>query len=77
MFSVFYLLYTTTAIVSFIAVDNSLDPSKDPLKEWLDNFKVGCEKELDMTFALQNASLNSCAYITLPWATYILTMYRN
>ena len=30
-----------------------------------------------MTYALQNACLNSCGYLTIPMVIYICTMYRQ
>ena len=43
---------------------------------WVADYAKSCGK-LDMTYALQNASLNGCAYLTFPVSIYISTLYRS
>ena len=51
------------SIATFYYVDGKLGPDSEDIKEWKLNYKNGCKgKDLDMTYALQNASLNGCGY---------------
>ena len=68
--------FELVAIITFIFVNRELSPESEALKMWKKNYEKSCG-ELDMTYALQNACLNSCGYLTIPMVIYISTMYRN
>lgn len=45
-------LYLYISVQTFEAINKENSPDKKHVKEWLANYKKGCGKELDMTYAL-------------------------
>jgi hypothetical protein len=72
-----YIFYEAASIGLFIYVNNVLSPDSDTIKKWKNNYTDGGCGELDMTYALQNACLNGCGYMTLPVFMYIALYQRN
>ena len=73
---VFLAVYLVSVILVFIKIDNKYTIDSPDVIEWTKNYKKACG-ELDLTLALQNASLNGCCYLALPIFVYIFTLYRN
>ena len=73
---VVYLIYEILAMATFVSVNSKLGPTSADIIEWTANYSNSCG-HLDMTYALQNACLNSCAYFTMPVTMYIITLYRD
>jgi len=55
--------YEALAIVTFIFIDKKITGSNE-LAMWKKNYSDGGCGELEMTYALQNACLNGCAYLS-------------
>ena len=72
----FYMAYEVVSIITFVVINNRLTPDSAEIIEWVANYNKDCG-ELDMTYSLQNACLNGCAYVTFPVFAYICTIYRN
>lgn len=72
----FYILYEVASILTFQYQDARLTPTSKELTTWVANYNKRCG-QLDMTYSLQNACLNGCAYFTLPVVFYITTLYRS
>lgn len=55
-----------------------MSPDSEKVKKWIDNYEKGCNgKKLDMTYALQNASLNGCGLQVIFTACYLSFVYRS
>lgn len=74
---VFYLFYEALSIIVFRMVDARLTPDSTEIKLWKQNYSDGGCGTLDMTYSLQNACLNGCAYLTFGVILYICTLNRN
>lgn len=72
----FLVFYMAASIVTFKIIDAKYTPESPTVQAWIKNFSTRCGK-LDLTYSLQNASLNGCAYVVLPVFMYIFTLYRN
>jgi hypothetical protein len=77
MVASFYVAYELLGIVTFLMVDKKLSPDSSDVIEWKSNYKEGCGKDLDMTYALQNGCLNGVAYATVPVACYLVYLNKN
>ena len=47
-----YIWFMLAAVVTFSIVDKENSKNMSHVKNWLHNYRVGCEKELDYTYAL-------------------------
>lgn len=61
---IFYISYESLSILTFLIIDQKLPINSDTVVQWRNNYEKGCNKEMDMTYSLQNACLNSCGYLT-------------
>lgn len=73
---VFLVFYTAASIVTFEIINAKLKPESETVQAWIKNYSTSCGK-MDLTYSLQNASLNGCAFIVLPVFMYVFTLYRN
>lgn len=71
-----FMLFELISIVTFVIIDNRLRPDSEQVITWKKNFKQGCHKELEMTYSLQNGSINGCGYMAVFTASYIAYIYR-
>ena len=72
-----YVFYEVLSIVIFLIINSKLTPDSEQIKEYKHNYFLGGCGELDMTYALQNACLNGCAYLTIPVAMYISLYFHK
>ena len=75
----FYILFETASIVTYVVINDRLGLDSEKVKLWTKNFeeaKDGACGKLDMTFALQNACLMGCAQLTMLWAMFVAQTYR-
>ena len=72
----FFIVFEVLSVVTFVKINKQNSPDKPHVQKWLENYKKGCGKSLDMTYALQNASLNGCGYLTVWTVSYISYLYR-
>lgn len=73
---IFSYIYLYKAMSTFETVNEANSPDKPHVKKWLENYEKGCGKKLEMTYALQNASLNGCGYIVIFTSCYFFYIYR-
>ena len=71
-----FVAFEILSILTFFKINKKVNNSPD-LEKWKKNYEQGGCGVLDMTYALQNASLNGCGYLSLHWAAYVFLLYRD
>ena len=71
-----FIVFIVASVLIFRVKDAEFNKTNPQVVTWLENYRIGCKKELELTYALQNASLSGCGYLALLTFCFVGTLYR-
>lgn len=71
-----FVVFMVVSILVFRAKNAQFNKNNPDVITWLKNYKIGCKKDLELTYALQNASLSGCGYLTALTFCFVGSIYR-